>query len=272
MVGYIPRKREKYLALLHNLHYDAKMKINPSLQEDFRWWEKIIKHTDNPIRNNRLCLEIFSDASLSGWGVFCKGESVNGFWSQTERNCHINYLELLAAFLGIKCFCKNITNSEILLRIDNTTAISYINRMGGIQFPHLNNIAREIWQWCEERNLYIFASYIRSTDNEEADRASRFSNIDTEWELHNSYFKNIVKELGTPEIDLFASRINKKCSKFISWKRDPEAYNIDAFTLSWKEFYFYAFPPFSLILKCLRKIINDQASGILVVPYWPSQP
>lgn len=69
------------------------------------------------------------------------------------KTAYINYLELLAAFLGIKCFCKNITNSEILLRIDNTTAISYINRMGGIQFPHLNNIAREIWQWCEERKL-----------------------------------------------------------------------------------------------------------------------
>lgn len=36
--------------------------------------------------------------------------------------------------------------------------------------------------------------------------------------------------------------------------------------------FFYAFPPFSLILKCLHKIKTDRATGILVFPYWPSQP
>lgn len=33
---------------------------------------------------------------------------------------------------------------------------------------------------------------------------------------------------------------------------------------------FYAFHPFSLITRILEKI--DKAKGILVVPYWPSQP
>ena len=81
-----------------------------------------------------------------------------------------------------------------------------------------------------------------------------------------------MNSYGRPEIDLFASRLNAKCDKYVSWKRDPSAFNIDAFTLDWSPYLFYAFPPFSLILKCLRKIINDEATGILVVPYWPSQP
>ena len=33
----------------------------------------------------------------------------------------------------------------------------------------------------------------------------------------------------------------------------------------------YAFPPFNLILNCLSKVRQDQASLILVTPYWPSQ-
>lgn len=74
------------------------------------------------------------------------------------------------------------------------------------------------------------------------------------------------------QIDLFASRVNKKCSRYISRDRDPEAFDIDAFTRSWSNFYFYAFPPFSLILKTLKKIILDQACGIVVVPDWPAQP
>jgi hypothetical protein len=36
--------------------------------------------------------------------------------------------------------------------------------------------------------------------------------------------------------------------------------------------YFYAFPPFCVILRTLKKIIHDKAQGTLVVPYWPSQP
>ncbi|CAH2108885.1 unnamed protein product [Euphydryas editha] len=45
---------------------------------------------------------------------------------------------------------------------------------------------------------------------------------------------------------------------------DPDAFTIDAFTISWSNFYFYSFPPFTVILKALRKIINDRAKGIMV--------
>ena len=31
------------------------------------------------------------------------------------------------------------------------------------------------------------------------------------------------------------------------------------------------FPPFCLIGRCLRKVINDEAEGIIVVPNWPNQ-
>ena len=35
--------------------------------------------------------------------------------------------------------------------------------------------------------------------------------------------------------------------------------------------HFYAFLPFSIILKTLRKIRENKATGILVVPLWPTQ-
>ena len=34
---------------------------------------------------------------------------------------------------------------------------------------------------------------------------------------------------------------------------------------------FYCFPPFSCIGRVILKIINDNASGILVMPNWPCQ-
>ena len=144
--------------------------------------------------------------------------------------------------------------------------------MGGIHFENLNNITGEIWRWCKVRNIWIFASYIASKDNFEADTESRKLEPETEYELSDFAFREIVEVFGIPDIDLFASRINHKCWKYVSWKKDPGSEAIDAFTLIWKDTFFYAFPPFSLILKVLRKIKRDRAEGIVVVLDWPAQP
>ncbi|PZC70555.1 hypothetical protein B5X24_HaOG215645 [Helicoverpa armigera] len=248
------------------------MDIPSHIRQDLLWWLNAVKNSVNPIRDEKYLLEIFSDASKTGWGVACRDETSNGQWSDVEKDLHINLLELMAAFFGLKIFAKHLKNCQILLRIDNTTAISYINRMGGIRFPNLNKIARELWQWCEQRNIYVFASYISSENNEIADAESRATHPDVEWELANRAFSKIIHKFGSPSIDLFASRINRKCDLYVSWKKDPDAYAVNAFTLNWRNLNFYAFPPFSVILKSLRKIITDEAEGIVVVPYWPTQP
>lgn len=245
------------------------MYLSDKIWPELCWWSKNIKNS-NPIKQLQFEVEIHTDASSTGWGAVCGSEKTSGSWSRSDTKFHINYLELKAAFLGLQCFAKNLQNCEILLRIDNTTAVAYINKNGGIQFPHLNEISRQIWNWCEVKNIWVFASYINTKDNFMADRESRKINI--EWELSQYAYNNIVQKFGVPEIDLFASRINNKCPKFVSWKKDPEAFTVDAFTLCWKPFFFYAFPPFSLVLKCVRKIVTDQATGVLVFPYWPSQP
>lgn len=187
------------------------MIIPLSLSHDFAWWKQALT-TNNNLGPLSFQLEIYTDASKTGWGACCNGKKTRGFWNGKEQNLHINYLELLAAFFGIQCFAKNLNNCNTLCRIDNTTAIAYINRMGSVQFPELNILTRKIWQWCEQRNLFLFASYIKSKDNKEADAESRFLNTDTEWELCQKHsFKLSRSSVPTPEIDLFASRINTKC-------------------------------------------------------------
>lgn len=265
-------ERIKYLSLKQNDDYNQYINLPMPLREEFDWWLRNIDHCASPIRSGDYKLEIYSDASRTGWGVNCSGRTASGQWSSEELTKHINYLELKAAFFGLQIFAKNFSNCEILLRIDNSTAISYINRMGGIRYPHLNSISRKIWQWCEERGLYVFASYISSRDNYIADAESRRIHADVEWELADDAYRFICKKFNQPEIDLFASRLNKKCSKFVSWHKDPEAYKVDAFTLTWSNYFFYAFPPFCLIIKVLQKIFFDKAEGIVVVPLWPTQP
>lgn len=252
-------------------NFDKKMVIPSSLKIEFDWWLERLSYSTRKIRDTGFDIEIFTDASSSGWGAACCNETARGFWNEHEKSLHINHLELLAAWYGIKCFARDFTNKQILLRIDNTTALSYINNMGGTHVARLNSLAQEIWDWCESRDLWLYASYIPSRENVDADRESRIRNDTTEWQLSDSAFSIISKAFGPFDIDLFASRINAKCEVYCSWHRDPEATYIDAFTFSWSSMLFYAFPPFSMILKTLRKIILEKATGVVVVPLWNSQ-
>lgn len=106
--------------------------------------------------------------------------------------------------------------------------------MGDVRFKNLivSNLARIIWEWCEERELFIFASYIASKENVEADLESRRLNKETEFELSDTAFQKIVKKFSYPDIDLFASRINAKCKDYVSWTRDPSSIAVGAFMLS----------------------------------------
>ncbi|KYN00415.1 hypothetical protein ALC62_08907 [Cyphomyrmex costatus] len=122
------------------------MRLNQNLQEDLLWWEQNILDRVSSIASREYKLTIFSDASRSGWGVACGDDRTHGFWDNKDKLLHINRLELLAAFFGLKCFASELRNGNILLRIDNTAAISYINRMGGVRFKELSSLAKSIWK------------------------------------------------------------------------------------------------------------------------------
>nr|XP_015839412.1 PREDICTED: uncharacterized protein LOC107398741 [Tribolium castaneum] len=122
------------------------MTISESLFKDFLWWEANIGNAYCPIRKNNYIMEIFTDASASGWGAYSKGQGTHGFWDSLDKKEHINFLELKAVFFGLRCFAAEAASCNILLRIDNTTAVAYINRMGSIKYPKLASLSRKIWQ------------------------------------------------------------------------------------------------------------------------------
>ena len=74
------------------------------------------------------------------------------------------------------------------------------------------------------------------------------------------------------EIDLFASRLNEKFTNYSSYRLDPEAAQVDAFSIPWNNLKFYCFSPFSCVLQTIQKIIQEQATGIIVNPNLATQP
>ncbi|KAL7294054.1 hypothetical protein TKK_0012092 [Trichogramma kaykai] len=135
-------EREKYLALARlGENFDADMSITNEMRDELSWWQSNIYSAKNEIRDNKYVREIFTDASMSGWGAVCNSEKTNGWWTPAEQKEHINVLEMTAAHYGLKCFAKHLQNCEILMRIDNTTAIAGINKMGSIQHKKLSALS-----------------------------------------------------------------------------------------------------------------------------------
>lgn len=90
-------------------------------------------------------LTIETDTSLLGWGAASGLESTGGLWLQKERTQHINVLELAGGALTTRTFTKGRTNLHVHLKMDNTTTIVYVNRMGGMRSPTLSQEACDLW-------------------------------------------------------------------------------------------------------------------------------
>ena len=122
------------------------------------------------------------------------------------------------------------------------------------------------------RNIWLTVAHLPEHLNIEADRASRNFHDETEWKLNKTIYRKVVECFYEQDIDLFASRLNFQMKSYVSWQPDPEAKAVNAFTMDWSKFKFYAFPSFALVGRVLQKIEQDQATGILIVPKWSTQP
>ena len=93
-----------------------------------------------------------------------------------------------------------------------------------------------------------------------------------EWMLDHTIFNKLCTWLDyVPDVDLFATRINTQLDTFVSWKPDPDACHVNAFTMSWWRGLNYAFPPFSIIGSMLQKMLEDEATILVILPLWPTQ-
>jgi len=254
-------------------NFDAKMKLGVDAKLELEWWKNNAPLCFRPIRIPPFSLLITTDASNAGWGAVFQGNNTGGPWTTKERKSHINELELKAIHFGLKSFLNNVSHEHIRIQSDNITAVAYINNLGGVKSIKCHCIAKSIWTWAINKDIYLSAEHLPGSENCLADKASRIFDENTEWEMVEHIYVQLVRKLGPFSIDLFASRLNAKQDIYASWKPDPTALFVDAFSANWSNYEnFYAFPPFSVIPKCLQKITIEESKGTIIVPFWPTQP
>ena len=112
----------------------------------------------------------------------CEGVRMGSLWSPVGRFAHINCLELTAAMFVVKAFSRDKDGSHIQLKLDNRTAVAYVNHMGETRSPQLNDVATQLWTWCLEGKITLSAEHL-PVDNCIADLKSWTIHSSAEWQL-----------------------------------------------------------------------------------------
>ena len=225
-----------------------------------------------PIRLEDCDIEVWTDASDEGWGIYFQGHLHHGLWTEyVDAPAHINAKELLALDIFLTDFLPpSAGGRKLLWRTDSSTALAYIRKEGGTVSPLLLQMARKIVLFLHHAGIQILPTFVSSEENLLADAASRRL-TPPDWHLPAAIFDLIVDLWGLPEIDLFASQASAHLPRFFAWGNASGAEAFDALAQPWTFRQAYAFPPPPLLLRVSRKIAASSGVFLLVTPHWPAQ-
>ena len=128
--------------------------------------------------------------------------------------------------------------------VDNMAAVTVLNNMDTSHSCKLNELKKEIWSWCILRGIWLTVAHGHTPGktNIVADRESRQHRRELEWTINQEMYEDGICRLSVkPDIDLFASRINYRLKPYVSYKPDPGAVAVDAFTIQWSQYVFLCF-------------------------------
>ena len=148
---------------MNKWNWDAKCVIYGQAISDLKWWISTLPNTAAPIMRNKPEMALSSDASDQGWGAEFQGRIEQGRFDPIQSKYHINTKEVIAAYYGILSFQLYFTKNHLLLRCDNTTAISNIKEMGTTISPLRDGFCRKIWQKLYKRDCWLSINYIKSS-------------------------------------------------------------------------------------------------------------
>ena len=122
----------KIKALAHSAgNFDSYLVLTAKALYELRWWIDNIRTVKRPIHSLDIDLIIHSDASKMAWGSTEGTNPTGGRFSYEENDLHINIQELMAAKFSLMSYCSKYVFNHVKFKLDNSTAIAYINHMGG---------------------------------------------------------------------------------------------------------------------------------------------
>ena len=121
-------------SLLKSQNYQSIIQLTSQFKEEIFWWtQKMTLWNWKQILCQNPDLIIETDASLKGLGYHYPTlmQKRGGAWDAQKRQNHINVLEFKAAEIALQFLLKEETKIHVHLKMANTTAVAYVNKMGG---------------------------------------------------------------------------------------------------------------------------------------------
>jgi len=208
--------------------FDSPMSMSPEAISDLRLWIESIDTAFNQSVIFFHKLPWLQTPKKRDGGAHLRVLPHAGLGLHTNAKNYINYLETKAVFLGLT-ISDTISGNQSLSLPDNSTAEACLNQMGTCHSSTINKLVIDIWEWCITHNIWINASHIPSIHNSAADSESRQTRKENEWSLNYTVFQKAIDEAHVqPDVDLFASRLNYKCKRYVSYQPDPGSYAVNA--------------------------------------------
>ena len=114
-------------------------------------------------------IQLFTDVSNEGWGAHLDQSSTKGLWSDREKRLHINVLEFKAVSLVLRSFKDQCQNQTVLVSMDNSRVVAYINKQGGTHSAEMCALLWKIMTWCHHCHITLKARHIPGCLNVMAD-------------------------------------------------------------------------------------------------------
>ena len=174
-----------------------------------RQWQDLWFLTSGiPIRPFQGEFSIFRDASTQGLGGPHGDSQIAGVRTRSERELHINVLELREDISVLHHWVTVLQGHHVLIATDKTTVVAYmcINKQGGTHSHLLLRLVVDLFLWLQTQDITLRARHILACLNVIADRLSRPNQlIMTEWSLNPEVVNLIFNLWGTPVVDIFAT-------------------------------------------------------------------
>jgi len=258
----------------NNYQWEAKITLNQEAIKELEWWrDQVCQWNGKPMQIQQpiFQFETFTDAAKHGWGIADSQLETQGNWTTEEKRESSNYKETKTILFAFKINKELWQHNSVLIRSDNTTAISYMRKMGGPNYK-LNQLAQQTWEICLKYKISTTFQHIAGIDNIKADQQSRKFMDRTAWKLNPTIFNKINQQRGPFSIDLFASRETTQLPRYYSRVPDPEAIATDAFNQTWPKKTAYAFPPWNQVNRTIQTVKKQKIQEITIItPDWPTQ-
>ena len=250
--------------------------------EELKFWEQRLRGLNGHImrKNDKVdqvaTRDMYSDASdylLAGAEFVGKTKKTETEYQacleEDEIGTSSTYRELRAIEEGLKVRGRELRGSVVRWGCDNWAA-GIIIKVGSMKLS-CHEVALRIAELVKKWEIELEAFWLSRSEPQIMEVDSMSKEFDSsDYKLSRADFQMLEQDFGPFEVDMFASSFSFQFHPFVARVACSQAAAVDAFTVEWgKAGFMFLHPPVGLIVRVLRYAEACNATGLLVVPFWP---